>query len=220
MIQFTCPNCNSKLNAKDELAGQVRKCPRCGTAVRIEPMETPAPPIAPPAQEENDGLSDPVAAHASPPGETPLPHPVPERLDRHGHYLILGPGHVIAIWESNGRGWQLKTSGGLVSATRNRDKLPTEGDFRLVELKLATSEEGHRMERIVVFGLARRHALLNLARGDDAILSAVTGPKGLNRDQKNLVRAAIRDRFMREVWQGAERVLEYLGNADFHSPGA
>ena len=35
MIRVTCPHCGSKLNAKDELAGQTRKCPKCAQPVRI-----------------------------------------------------------------------------------------------------------------------------------------------------------------------------------------
>ena len=29
MIRVTCPHCGSKLNAKDDLIGQMRKCPKC-----------------------------------------------------------------------------------------------------------------------------------------------------------------------------------------------
>jgi hypothetical protein len=212
MIQFTCPNCKSQLRAKAELAGHARRCPKCGTEVRIE--EDDAAQAGLPIEESGPG------EHAEVPTGATLAHRVPERLDRHGHYLICDARHLLASWEGNGRGWQIKTQSGLISAIRNRDKLPTEGDFKLVELSLATTEAGHRLQHVTSYQLARRWALLNLAKGDDAILAAVTGPTGLSRDQKNLVRAAIKDRFMHEVWEKAQNVLDYLGSPDYHTPGA
>jgi hypothetical protein len=212
MIQFTCPKCKSQLRAKAALAGHARRCPKCGAEVRIE--EDDGTGAALPIEEGSPG------EHAEVPAGTTLAHRVPERLDRLGHYLICDSRHLLASWEGSGRGWQIKTQSGLVSAVRNRDKLPTEGDFKLVELTLAATEAGHRLQHVVSYQLTRRWALLNLAKGDDAILTAVTGPAGLSRDQKNLVRAAIKDRFMREVWEKAQNVLDYLGNADYHTPGA
>jgi hypothetical protein len=220
LIHFTCPGCHRKLVAKARMAGQTRKCPKCGTPVQIGD----AAPSQAPQQESSVGSEmatpDAVVAESPAVGGGAIPHPTPERLDRHSHYLVCGPGHLIAAWENNGRGWLLKTTGGMVSAVRNRDKLPAEGDFRLIELKLAATEAGHRLEGITCYQLARRWALNSLAKGDDAILATVTGPKGLSREQKNVVRAAIKERFMREVWEKAEKVLEYLGNADIHSARA
>ena len=39
------------------------------------------------------------------------------------------------------------------------------------------------------------------------------------REQKGMVQTYLRDQFMRDVWQNAHEVLEYLGNLDYHSPG-
>ena len=36
MLQITCPNCHSKLNAKEKLIGQTRNCPKCKTPVLIK----------------------------------------------------------------------------------------------------------------------------------------------------------------------------------------
>ena len=69
------------------------------------------------------------------------------------------------------------------------------------------------------FKLTLRYALGNLARGEDAILKAVVGPAGLSREQKNVVRAALREYFMAAVWHNAENVLDYLKSTDFHTPG-
>ena len=39
MIRVTCSNCGAKLNAKEKLAGQTRKCPKCSEPVLIEAPE-------------------------------------------------------------------------------------------------------------------------------------------------------------------------------------
>ena len=205
MIRVVCPGCGNKLNAKDELAGQVRKCPQCATPLKIPEALSAAPAAA---------VAAPVAAAA-----VAVP-PRLERLHRRHRYLILGPAHLIAAWENDGHGWMLKTAGGLVSVTRNRDQPPPEGDFKLVELKLDTTDQGLRLRGLAVYQLAHRWALANLVKGDDAILTAVTGPGVLKREQKIVVRQVLGEHFMREVWQHARRVLEYLSSTDFHSHGA
>ena len=144
---------------------------------------------------------------------------LPERLNRDSHYLICDRTHLVATWENNGNGWMLKTGAGFVSAKRNRENLPTQGDFKLVELKFAMTPEGKRLSGLTSYQLATRWALTVLDQGDDQIVGKITGLGSLNRDQKNAVRQALKDQFMRQVWEGAANVLEYLANTDYHSPG-
>jgi hypothetical protein len=218
MIRVVCATCGSKLNAKPELAGQTRKCPKCGEPVTIpetavesaEAEETPVPmetavnaTVERPTASSNEGVGE----HA------------PERLNRLHQYLICDRARLIAKWENNGQGWLLKTNTGMLPAGRHQDKLPIEGDFRLVELKLEPTSAGHRLVGLASYKLARRHALGNLARGEDAILKTVQGAAGLNREQKNVIRQALHEHFMAAVWQGAGEVLEFLRNTDFHTPG-
>ena len=108
MIRIVCPVCQSKLNAKEELAGQSRKCPKCGNLLTI-----PHPSGSGNAAEES---TPPVDVKVTPAG--PLPHlPVPERLTRSNRYLILDREKVFALWESSRDGWQLK-SGRATSTPR------------------------------------------------------------------------------------------------------
>jgi len=179
-----------------------------------------------------DAATDPDATNAVPtddtlpdqrvllPTEEHLPtHRPPERLSRGSHYLICDKTRVVAAWENNGNGWMLKSGPGLVSVKRNRDKLPTEGDFQIVELKFAVTPEGKRLSGIISHQLVSRWALTMLDQGDDPILEKISGPGRLNRDQKNVIRQAIKEQFMRPVWAEAADVLDYLANADYHSPG-
>lgn len=218
MIQITCPGCGSKLNAKDELVGQTRNCPQCKTPVLIV-----APP---PAPVSGDLPLDETVVAFSPESDTisvateglPSQHFL-DKLNRHHYYLVVDPGRVIAVWENNGHGWQIKTHTGLVSAARNQQLLPAAGSFRLVELQLEHVESGTRLLGLICYKLAERWALNALTRGDDVIAERIVGHAGLNRDQKTAVRNALKERFMGDVWHNAANVTEYLGNNDFHSPG-
>ena len=227
MIRIQCPDCGSTLNAQPSLIGQTRKCPKCGTPIQIaEPS-----PLAPTGSEVGGESTSPLsssesgaaadgASVAQPATDEALPvHHWPERLDRTNVYLICGRAKPAALWQNNGEGWMLKTNAGYVSAPRNRDQLPSQGDFRLVELKLESKESGRHLIGLGVYQLAARWALTSLERGDDAICAKITGPGGLNKDQKNLVRNAIKELFMHQIWERADRVLEYLGSTDYHSPG-
>jgi len=216
MIRITCPGCGSKLGAKQELAGQTRTCPKCGTAVEI-PLR---PPAAPAASQTHAGKQAKAHQHVQAATEDSLPaHHWPERLDRNHHYLICGRSKLVAAWQNNGEGWMLKTNAGLISASRNRDQIPSQGDFKLVELKLETMETGRRLVGIVSYQLAARWALTSLDKGDDAIASKITGLGSLNKEQKGAVRSAIKELFMHQIWEHADRVFEYLDNTDYHSPG-
>lgn len=207
MIQLTCSNCGKRLRAKPEWVGRTAKCPGCGQAIKVE--------TSPPA--ENIPLEQPVPdAPPAAPVEGAVFHP-PEQLDRQHCYLICDRNNAVASWENNGDGWMLQTRVGSMPARRNHDKLPQQGDFRLIELKLTATPDGKRLTGLQCYRLASHWALMALEQGDDVILERVAGPGGLTREQKTIVRQALRDRFMRPVWQDATAVLDYLASTDAHS---
>jgi DNA-directed RNA polymerase subunit M/transcription elongation factor TFIIS len=205
MIRVRCPGCNSTLDAKDRVAGQTRKCPKCGTPIPI-PQSDSSPQPAP-------------KEHVRTVDQTALRHvDVPQRLQPANRYLICDSTKLIAAWKNDGQGWMLKTTAGMINALRNREQIPNRGNFTLVELKLADSDTGHHLCDITSYQLSD-WALTNFVKGEHRVLSAITGPGSLNKEQKNLIRQAIRDQLMFDVWKDADRVLEYLGNTDYHSPG-
>ncbi len=210
MIRVTCPNCQSKLNAKEKLAGQTRKCPKCGTSVPIPDPDIPIEDSKP----EADAEPRPAAGAA-----TLLSVEVPEQLDATSRYLICDRTKVVALWRSDGRGWMLKTRQGLIGATRNRDQLPGRGDYFLVLVKLESGGQSIRLKGLTAYQLSP-WAMASIEKGEQKILESITDFTGLGREQKMAVRQSIMEQFMYETWQDAKRVLEYLGNADYHSPGA
>ncbi len=216
MLIVTCPGCGIKLKAKAEWAGQRRKCGKCGAVILLQA----APAGLAASTERTVGLADEVAPDQHVHGlveEHLAPIEVPERLSRTNHYLICDKSKLVATWQNNGNGWMLATSHGYISAVRNPEKLPAQGDFTLVEIHLRMTDEGLRLCGLSIYQLAARWALTNLERGDDAILASVKGPGSLNRAQKTVVRDYLQEHFMRGVWTGAQQVMDYLLNADYHS---
>lgn len=206
MIRVTCSVCKSKLSAKDKLAGQTRKCPKCGTPLVISAPDPAAEP-------------DPKGFVAGAAPNTLLALDMPTQLERTSRYLICDNTKVVASWQNNGQGWMLKTTAGFISAKRNRDLLPNRGDFKLVELKFTTTGDAPRLRDITSYQLAASWALTCLEKGDHEILATVIGAGCLNKQQKNALRQAIRDQLMHQVWADAKNVLDYLANTDYHSPG-
>jgi len=219
-IEFRCPGCNSKLNAKESLAGQTRDCPKCKTSVEIPhppPLEEPEPPEVHQFDGSLDEATDSEIHGAS---DVKLPgFEAPDRLNRQHRYLILDKAAVVAAWKNDGNGWQLRTPSGMIKAGRNLDQLPARGSFVLVELMTDIEEDGMHLGGLYVYQLAKSYALTKLQRGDDEICKAITGPGSLNKQQKIAVRQSIRDQFMQNIWEEATEVLEFLGNTDYHSPG-
>lgn len=216
MIRVICPTCSAKLNAKDELLGQTRNCPRCGTALVIRPAaeSEPSPRVSESSTDSAGGPS------VDAPGVPTAHIEALSRLGRLNSYLICDSSRIIATWENNGQGWRVRTDHGSVSATRNPEKIPSQGDFKLLELRMVHSVGELQLKGIRVYQLVRRWALTGLARGDDVVCKSITSPGALMRAQKNAVRLHLQERFMREVWGDAADVLDYLANGDFHSPGA
>lgn len=217
MIRITCPVCQSKLNAKEELAGQTRKCPKCSNPLVI--------PKADPTSEWGDRelavLDEPPPdQHVAVVNVGRLSEPqLPERLNRQSRYLVCDRTSVFATWQNNGQGWLLKTRGGTVSAARNPELLPAQGNYVLVELSLAAVEEGPRLQAIHSFKLAEHWALNTLVQGDDRICSRITGLATLGKEQKMAVRNYLAETLMREIWQDARDVLDYLAGSDYPAPG-
>ena len=219
MLQITCPNCQSKLNAKEKLIGQTRNCPKCKHPVLIQAPEGAAQTESPAATPEE--ATPAVIVHPREEGEglaqvTAIADPVSE-LKSPDKYVICDRQRIIAVWE--GDGWQLKTPSGLVPAKRDTEQIPSQGVFRLVELRVTRTPEAMLLTGIVCHELTPRWALPAIARGDNQILEKIVGPASLTRDQKQMVRRYLQETFMPEVWRDSSAITEFLSNADQHTQG-
>jgi hypothetical protein len=245
MISIKCPKCDSKLNAKDELAGQTRKCPKCGNPIKIpapegqaekpSPSETleqsqqPQPQSqqsqsqqpqqpAQPQQPQTESKEPQQHVEEIQQGSLPSFHK-PERLNRLNTYIICDRTRLVAMWQNNGKGWQLKSGQSFLSAVRNRDQLPSQGEFKLIELKVASTEKGKRLMGLDSFTLAKSWALPALAKSDDAILAKVTGHGSFSKDLKAISRMTIKEMFMHEMLEHAKDIFQFLENTDYHTHG-
>jgi len=70
LIRVQCESCGVRINAKPELAGQTRKCPKCGRPLKIPaapaPAENPVPASAPAAGENAAAPATPDSAVGAP----------------------------------------------------------------------------------------------------------------------------------------------------------
>ena len=221
MIAITCSHCGSKLNAKDELAGQTRPCPKCKAPILIA-ASSPAS-AEPERLVASEGQPGEPASSGTDTGtlSQPMPglptHHYLDRLNRQHFYFICDRTNVMAAWENNGHGWLIRSHTGMVSAARNQQLLPQQGNFRMVEVKATIHDGSTRLTGLTCYQLADRWALKALARGDDEIVEKIVGHVGLSREQKNAVRGALKERFMHDVWQHATTISEFLANTDYHS---
>ena len=118
MIRVTCPHCGSKPNAKDELAGQTRRCPNSAQPIRIV-ADAPADP------DRGVCCRAPSDERSSLTRESACRVPLLDRLHRDCHYLICDKARLVAAWENNGQGWMLKTNAGSSAQSGTATSFPT-----------------------------------------------------------------------------------------------
>jgi len=207
MIRVKCPACGTTLDARDDLAGQTRNCPRCDGPV---PIPEAGGGQSPPTEELTPIIFTNPAAE-----RLPIKKFI-DRLGRQNRYVICDKTMVLATWRNDGQSWMVRGASGFMPARRCSESLPHYGNYVLVEFEMAQTDEGLRLAAINSFQLAERFALPKLDKGDDEILQSIVDYGCLSREQKFAVRLALKDEFLREVWDSPE-ILDYLSNADYHS---
>ncbi len=199
-IRVVCKSCGSKLDAKDELKGQTRRCPKCGASVLIEPVESPPPPTSNPVVpnvDENTGLKQ-------------------LRMKQDNLYLILGSDKEIAFWKAN-EGWFLSVGNGFQSVKRVPDSIPDIGNYVLVEGYVRLTDAGRRLMGLRFRALHGRGVLTALLRSETEILEKAAEGITLSQAQKRFVLQHIRQHYFFEFTEDAPEITEYLTGFDAHS---
>ncbi len=207
-IRVTCKNCRSKINAKDELLGQTRRCPKCQEPLLIEPDPQPVSAVV-----VNDAPALGSVPEVNRLDETVL---LPVKLNYDHKYFILNQDRILAMWEV-AQGWMFNVGTGFSPAKRNISLIPDQGTFAMVELVITRVDEGLRLTGLNVFKISARAALLALTRNDDEICEKIDGPEPLSRPQKACMITYMRKNFMAEFLSQAEPVMDYLSNNDWLS---
>ena len=161
-----------------------------------------------PAGEDDEALPKSHAPAESMPNTAAAHAHVPSRLDPQSQYLICNQENLIARWQNDGHGWQLRIMDGFCRAATVSQHIPEVGKFVLIEIGVERREDGFHLKSVTPLRLNERHALTKLTRGDDAILSAVIGPGKLNASQKGHVRSVVRSKFLPEIWPELEPLME------------
>lgn len=192
-IRLFCKKCGSKLNAPDELRGQVRKCPKCSSPVLIE--EASAPQTV--SVEEEPRLK--------------IPQLKPDNL-----YLILGSNKEIAYWKFPD-GWLINLGTGHQSIKRAPEQIPDTGNYVLVEGYVKNTDHGKRLSGLSFSALQGRGVLKALLRSDVEILTKTAGHTTLTQPQKRFVLQHIRNHYFFDFTEDAPEIIEYLTGFDSHS---
>lgn len=231
IIRVTCSACGAQIKARVEVAGQVRKCPACSLLFVVPlldgPGQTPfgekvierkAPSgegvsggdriREPEVSSSQTDLSDSGSENAD--ISTSLAPPShPHHLNRENGYVLLDSQRMTAFWKAD-KGWQLLSGGGMVSAKRNPDMLPKQGDFKLVELIMQEKTSGLKLVGLRFFQLARQYAVSKLSGEENAILGMIIGHAKLTRAQKVVLLQSLKTLYMRDVWADSPTVYQYL----------
>ncbi|MGL6195289.1 MAG: hypothetical protein ACRC2T_10765 [Thermoguttaceae bacterium] len=227
-IRVICKKCLSKINAKDELLGQVRRCPKCAEPLLIQPeQETAAVPVPPPVvKTAAPAQKQPIQAPKPVQDQQILVHNAaptlgsvgnfPRKLNFLNKYFVLGPDRLLATWE-NGQGWSVNVGNGFLPAKRNPQAIPDQGTFALVELAVNETPEGHKLSGIRFYKVSGRGALMALTRNEDDILSKIDSAVPLLKMQKVALITHLRKQFMGDFLSHAEEIMEFLSNDDLTS---
>ena len=161
-IRVICGSCGSKIDAKDELRGQTRRCPKCRQPILIEPAAQPqAPKPQPVKTEQSQARPANAASDAASPATEGLKM---RRLRPDDLYFVVGSDKLVAYWKS-GEGWMLNVGNGFSQVKRSPGLIPDLGEFVLAEGRVAQTDNGRRLKAMRFWSLTGRGVLLALGRG-------------------------------------------------------
>ena len=206
MFQIVCPSCGAKLNAKEELIGLTRNCPKCSSSILIQREEETITPITINEPSISEIPNGPKIGEVGGSIEG-----LPERLEYRNRYFIVGQDRMVAVWEP-GKSWQIDAGNGFVSAKKFPEIIPDQGVFVLVELVIGPSDDGSRLEMLKLFNVSIRGALTSLYRDEGEILRKVDGPGRLTKNQKNILMGYLQRNFMYEAIVAAKEIRTILSD--------
>lgn len=211
-IRVVCRSCGSKIDAKDELRGQTRRCPKCRQPILIVP-ESGAAPASSATKIVPKVVPVPSATTDSADAESTLKV---RRMRPDNLYVILGPDREIARWKAN-EGWFVNAGNGFSAAKRAPERIPDTGEYVLAEGYVAHTDAGRRLKALRFWSLTGRGVLSALLRTETEILEKAKFPTTLSGSQKKFLLKHIRDNYFYEFTDDAPEIVEFLTSFDAHS---
>ena len=220
-IRVICGSCGSKIDAKDELRGQTRRCPKCRQPILIEPAAQPQAPKPQPVKAEQSQARPANAAATAPNAASDAASPATEglkmrRLRPDDLYFVVGSDKLVAYWKS-GEGWMLNVGNGFSQVKRSPGLIPDLGEFVLAEGRVAQTDNGRRLKAMRFWSLTGRGVLLALGRSETEILEKAQFPTVPNGSQKRFILDQIRKLYFRDFTDDALEIVEFLTSFDSHS---
>ena len=213
-IRVICGSCGSKIDAKDELRGQTRRCPKCRQPILIEPA---AQPQASKSQPVKAAQSQARPANAASDAASPATEGLKmRRLRPDDLYFVVGSDKLVAYWKS-GEGWMLNVGNGFSQVKRSPGLIPDLGEFVLAEGRVAQTDNGRRLKGLRFWSLTGRGVLLALGRAETEILEKAQFPTVPSGSQKRFILDQIRKLYFRDFTDDALEVVEFLTSFDSHS---
>lgn len=211
-IRVICGSCGSKIDAKDELRGQTRRCPKCRQPILIEPAAQPQASKPQPVK---------TAPTASTPTATDAPVSTTEglkirRLRADDLYFVVGSDKIVAYWKA-GEGWMLNVGNGFSQVKRSPGLIPDLGEYVLAEGRVAQTDNGRRLKGLRFWSLTGRGVLLALGRGETEVLEKAQFPTVPSGSQKRFILDQIRKLYFRDFTDDALEIVEFLTSFDSHS---
>lgn len=210
-IRVICGSCGSKIDAKDELRGQTRRCPKCRQPILIEPAAQPQA-SKPQSVKTAQPASQPAADAAAPATEGLKMR----RLRPDDLYFVVGSDKLVAYWKA-GEGWMLNVGNGFSQVKRSPGLIPDLGEFVLAEGRVAQTDAGRRLKAMRFWSLTGRGVLLALGRNETEILEKAQFPTVPSGAQKRFILDQIRKLYFRDFTDDALEVIEFLTSFDSHS---
>jgi DNA-directed RNA polymerase subunit RPC12/RpoP len=210
-IRVICGSCGSKIDAKDELRGQTRRCPKCRQPILIEPAAQPQASKPQPVKTAQPA-SQPAADAATPATEGLKMR----RLRPDDLYFVVGSDKIVAYWKA-GEGWMLNVGNGFSQVKRSPGLIPDLGEFVLAEGRVAQTDNGRRLRGLRFWSLTGRGVLLALGRAETEILEKAQFPTVPSGAQKRFILDQIRKLYFRDFTDDALEIVEYLTSFDSHS---
>ena len=128
-------------------------------------------------------------------------------LGPQNYYLICDHRDVVARWENDARGWMVYIGDGFVRVVQVADDLPWFGDYLLIEIGVQRRRRTV-LTHVTGYQLREAFALTEMVKSDTAVLRTIIRPAPLSQSQKECVRAFLKSRYLRVVWQQLDHLLD------------
>ncbi|MDO5554483.1 MAG: hypothetical protein Q4G68_12055 [Planctomycetia bacterium] len=214
-IRVICPHCKCKIDASDTLANKLKPCPKCKNQILIAPSVEESPKIVPVPHSGSVANAE-AEIEFDPNAGVSVGQRLIRRLKPGNIYVITSYERIVAYWKFPD-GWLYNVGSGFVPAKRNRELIPENGTFTLIEGNVHKTEEGQRLVGLQFYELKSRGVLLLIAGTETDILEKVTERSACPDSAKRFFLQYIRGHYFTDFTKEAPELVDFLLGDDYHT---